>query len=141
MMWAAFEIGINLLEAYFMLFFMKHRLHMKCRFTVQEISCLIGITAFLSMYYFVDVGIPDTLVFLIPLLFGLISAKDPWYVCAFWASVLALMFITCISVTYHLLLSIPGITYQILIGETPERLALVMISNVVVIILICLIIS
>ena len=135
-MWMFIEIGINLFQAWMMLYFMKQRLHMKNDQRVQEFFCLAGITVFLSLFYLVDLPFLDTFVFAIPILFAIISSKDSWYVCLFWGIVLAVLFLTTVPIVFNLLAAFPEVTYEMLLGKNKMRLIALLVTNGVLFLLI-----
>lgn len=128
-MWAVIEIGVNLFQAWLMIFFMKHRLHLKDKHLIQEICCITGITIFLSLYYFCTPSFPDTFVFLFPLVFALTSSKDPWYVSMFWGCILAVLFLTTVSIIFNIFVVFPNISFALLMGQTKMRLLVLFVTN------------
>lgn len=128
-MWTAFELLINLFQALLLLLFMKGRLHISHRHRVQDALCILAAAAYLSAYLFYPIPIADTYVFLIPLIYALMAADDPWYVSAFWAAVLAVLFLSITSLSIHIFMTIPGIPYEELMVTGGGRLLFVLSTN------------
>jgi len=127
--WVVFEVLINLLQAVLLLLFMKGRLHMSRRHKAHDALCILAVTAYLSAYLFYPVPFADTFVFLIPFIYALIAADDPWYVSAFWAAVLAVLFVSVISLSIHIFMAIPKFSYTEMMDVNGKRLILVLSTN------------
>ena len=63
-------------------------------------------------------------------LYALAVADNPWYVSAFWSAVLALLFVSIITLCYHVFLSIPKLSYDELMMTGWGRLAFVLFTNI-----------
>lgn len=128
-MWTAFELLINLFQALLLLLFMKGRLHISRRHRLHDALCILAITLYLSAYLFYPVPFADTFVFLIPLVYALMAADDPWYVSAFWSAVLCVLFVSVISLSIHIFMAVPKFSYTDMMDGTVRRLILVLSTN------------
>ena len=128
-MWTAFELLINLFQALLLLVFMKGRLHISRRHRLHDALCILAVTLYLSAYLFSPVPFADTFVFLIPLVYALITADDPWYVSAFWSAVLCVLFVAVISLSIHVFMAVPKFSYTDMMDATVRRLILVLSTN------------
>ena len=117
-MWTLFEIGINLFQAWLLISFMKNRLHLKSKYKIQEIVCIVGIAVWLSIDYFTETGVPDVVVFLFPLFFAFIAAEDSWYINIFWSCVLSVLFLTTVPLIFNAISTFTEISYNMLLEET-----------------------
>lgn len=130
-MWTAFEIGINLIQAFMMLMFMKSRLSIVRQEKYWDALCVAAITLFLSLYQFVDMPFPDSLVFMIPFVYALWAANDKWYVSAFWVLVLTILFLLTVSLSLHIFMAMPTISYDSLMEDTVGRVFFVAVTNLI----------
>ncbi len=128
-MWLVFEICINFLQAYLVIFFMKRRLHMKESQRIQTLLYIFGIAGFLSLYYFFDPGVSDVFIFVIPFVFGITCSKDPWYICLFWTGVLAVLFLSVASIVFNIFIYFPDSSNQSLLEKSDLRLVVLIVSN------------
>ena len=135
-MWTAFEILVNFFQAFLVLWFMKGRLHITRKHRSFDVGCVLLVTLYTSIYLFYDIPIPDTFVFLIPFGYAITVADDRWYVSAFWASILTLLFLSIISLSLHVFMSIPGLSYDELMQMSYGRLAFVIITNTILTIMV-----
>ena len=129
MMWTAFELLINLFQSILLLLFIKGRLHISRARKAYDAIFILSVTGYLSAYLFYPVPFTDTYVFLIPFIYALIAADDPWYVSAFWSATLALLFLSVISLAIHIFMSIPGGSYAELMATGGGRLLFVLSTN------------
>ena len=129
-MWTAFEIAVNLFQAILLLAFMQSRLHITRKHKIHDVALVTSCTIYLSSYLFFHMPLPDTLAFTFPFIYALAVADDPWYVSAFWSAVLALLFVSIITLFYHVFLSIPKLTYDELMMTGWGRLAFVLFTNI-----------
>ncbi|MEG0492609.1 MAG: GHKL domain-containing protein [Clostridia bacterium] len=130
-MWIIFELSINVLQAFLMLKFMKSRLHISKPHRLYDILCMVGVTSFLSLYELITIPTTDALVFIIPLLYAFFIADDKWYISLFWTLVLCLMFSAAVSLSLHIFMSIPQISYNDLMADRGGRIVFVLVTNMV----------
>lgn len=135
-MWIAFEILVNCFQAFLVLCFMKGRLHITRKHMGFDAGCVLLVTLYTSLYLFYDMPIPDTYVFLIPFGYAVAVADDKWYVSAFWASILTLLFLSIVSLSLHVFMAIPGLSYDQLMQISYGRLAFVIITNTILTIMV-----
>ena len=135
-MWIAFEIFVNFFQAFLVLWFVKSRLHIARKNLALDAGCVLLVGLYTSFYLFYDVPVPDAFVFFIPFGYALAVADDKWYVSAFWASILALLFLSIISLSLHVFMTIPGGSYEKLMQMTWGRFAFVMVTNAILTIMV-----
>lgn len=128
-MWIAFELLVDAFQAFMMLTFMKNRLHICKRHRYADALCMLSITVFFAIYEFFEIPISDVVVFVIPMIYGLSVADDKWYIVLFWSLVLGVIFMATVSLSLHIFMSIPQISYDDLMNDTAGRLAFVVATN------------
>lgn len=129
MVWTVFEILVNLFQGFIIQQFMESRLHVSCKHKLQDVLCIMTIALYSSLSFILTVPLPDVVIFFIPLIYAWIIADDPWYVSIFWTIVLALMFLSIISLMIHIFSSIPGSSYEKLMATTGFRIIFVLVTN------------
>lgn len=134
-MWTLFDIGADLFQAFLMLVFMKSRLHITKQRRLLDIICVLSVTLFFYLHETLSLPIPDTVVFFIPLIYGLVVSDDKFYIPIFWTLVLSIVFMAAASLSLHIFMSIPRGSYADLIVGTSGRLAFVLVTNLVLFLL------
>lgn len=127
--WDIFEIGVNLFESLLFLFFIKNRLHIVRRNLAADLICISAYTAFLSLYTFFPISIPDSVGAIILFVYALYISNEKWYTCALWVVVNEIVVVVIISLTtqgYGFLFSQP---YDALLVPGVQRVCYVLISN------------
>lgn len=135
-MWTVFEVIINFFQAVLILIFMKSRLHISKPPRIWDAICIASITLFFSLYLFIDLPFPDTLVFVFPLLYAIVVADDKWYVSVFWVLVLAVLFLSTISLSIHVFMTVPTLSYDSLIADNYARLIFVLSTNLLLLLIV-----
>lgn len=138
-MWTLFEIFINFVQAILILVFMKGRLHITRKHKLSDIFCVTCITLYTTAYLIWNIPLSDACVFIIPLIYALYIADDPWYVSAFWTSILTLLFLSVISLSLHIFMTIPHISYEKLMEISIGRLLFVLVTNIMLALVVFLI--
>ena len=130
-MWTIFESLTNVFQAYLMLYFLKQRLKLKKHSIWSEIICIISTAALMSLHTWgiISHSIPDILFFMIPLVFSLLTAKDKWFICVFWTSVLILVFFLTVSLSLHILTALFNVSYDEMMQKTFWRILFVVVTN------------
>lgn len=131
-MWTLFETLVNFFQASLMLHFLKQRLHLKKHPMWSEFACIAATTVLMSLstWGVLSNPVPDFFYFLIPLSFSLFAAKDKWFICVFWGSVLILIFFLTVALSLHIFTSILGVTYEEMMQQTSWRIHFVIGTNV-----------
>lgn len=131
-MWTLFETLVNFFQASLMLHFLKRRLHLKKHPMWSEFACIAATTILMSLstWGVLSNPVPDFFYFLIPLSFSLFAAKDKWFICVFWGSVLILIFFLTVALSLHIFTSILGVTYEEMMQQTTWRIHFVIGTNV-----------
>lgn len=130
-MWTLFETLVNVFQAFLMLGFMKQRLHLKKHVMWVELVCIASTTVLMSLniWGILSRPVPDIFYFLIPLSFSLLMAKDKWFICVFWASVLVLIFFLTVSLSLHFFTTLLNVSYDEMMQRTSRRILFVMVTN------------
>lgn len=110
---------------------MKHRLHMRRDDRIVDILAIVSIATYLSLEYSLELPLPDTVVFVFPLAYAMIRAKDEWYVCVFWACILSLIFLTTVPIVFNMFTAFPDVEYNMLLEETTIRVIVVIVTNII----------
>lgn len=136
--WTCFEIGINFLQAVMMVYFVRRKLHLihwEMRYAAVTTLCIAG---YLTLYLFLEVPIPDTVVFLFPIGYALWASDEPWYVKLFWGIALTAAFIGTIQLMANLMLMMAKSSWETMMAETPLRMLFVISTNLALLIVIFL---
>lgn len=127
--WDIFEIGVNLFESLLFLFFIKNRLNIAKKSLPADLICVGAYTAFLSLYTFFPISIPDSVGGVILFIYALYISDEKWYTCALWVVINEIVVVVIISLTtqgYLILFSQP---YDALLVPGSQRACFVLISN------------
>lgn len=132
MNWTVFEIATNFYQGFLFIFFIrkvlayrKHTLWIDLVF-----SAMIGVL--LSIHQFMELSIPDTLIFLIPLLHAILFSEEKWHVSLFWSIVLGIITVGMAELFGTVLSSIWDFGWDALLGQTAARLIYVVGANIVI---------
>lgn len=136
--WLVFEIVLNLYQSGLMLYFMKKRLRATNPSAAADIACFTGMASFYTLYLFFDIPLLDTVVFVIPLVYGWIVSNDKWYVVLFWTMVLALIFSGGANIAISFYTGVLGVGWDQIMSATPYRLAFVISGNLLLLIMVLL---
>ncbi len=128
-MWIAFEIFINLIQAFIMIMFVNIRMRAQKSHSVLAIVCIAIITLFFSSYLFIDHGISDLVVFVCPLIYSFMISKSKWYVPVFWIVILIIIFTIIVSLNFHLFMGIFDVPYTSLLQNSVERIWFLLVTN------------
>lgn len=84
-MWTIFEIGINCFQGFLLIYFMSKRLKapQENGWWVDILFELFG-SLYLCLYLLPSVAIPDTLVFLIPFTYAMVTKRGSWLERVLW---------------------------------------------------------
>lgn len=141
MNWYVFEIAVNLYQGFLFLFFMRKLL------TYQKVNVWIDLVfiiitgVLLSIHQFYSLTIPDTLIFIIPLLHAILFADERWYVCVFWCMILAIITIGMAELMGCMLSLWGTYDWEMLLSESTARLIYVIGANIAITMLTVLIAS
>ena len=130
MHWTFFEISANFFQAGIMLYFIKNRLGLNTSYGWTDWACIVSIAGFFTLYLFWDIQIPDTLVFIFPMIYGFIVSKKKKLLVLYWTFVLAILFLSTINLAYHIFMSFPSMPYEVLMNSGFGRLCFVLITNI-----------
>ena len=130
-MWNLFEICVNIFQGCMMVQFLKRRVHPVLSHRTIDIVCVLLISLFFSLYANMPSWIPETIIFSIPLLYAVIITRGKWVSSLYWAMVLALEFMTIVSMLLRVFILLPGMTEETLTGKTWQHIVFVLLSNAV----------
>ena len=131
MLWTLFEICINAYQAFLMIYFLRHRLTPIASIGYRDTLCIIGVTAFFSLYLFIELPIADTFVFIIPFLYSIGSFTEKWYMKGFWVLVLATLMISVVNFTISIFSSaIDADWSDIMMHDSALRFSFILASNI-----------
>lgn len=133
MMWTAFEVAINALQAVLMIFFVKSKMPSKKDNAWCDVGAAILIAAFLSLYLFLDVPVSDTIVFLLPLIYTFVCLEGKWHVKILWNVALAAIFLAVTEVGMNLFLLVSQVPLEVIMAKTENRISAVVFCNVLLI--------
>ena len=125
MVWTIFEVIVNFFQGFIIQQFMESRLHISRKHKLHDVLCILTVGLYSSLALIVTVPLPDATIFLIPLIYAWIVADDPWYASFFWTVVLAVLFLSIISLMIHIFSSIPGSSYEQVMATTGFRMCYV----------------
>lgn len=130
MHWSLFEMSANFFQAGIMLYFIRNRLGLNTSYGWADTGCIVSIAGFFTLYLFWEIQIPDTVVFIFPLIYGFITSKKKKLLVLYWTFVLAILFLSTINLSYHVFVSFPSMTYEVLMSSGYGRLCFVLITNI-----------
>jgi len=140
--WTIFEIGINIFQAVLITYFLNKQLTSSRSHKVADALCIALITAFLTAHFYVEMPVAsDAVMFIVPVIYGLIFFDSKWYLILFWNIVAMLVFTVVVNMTSSFYLGIIGIDWQRLLTPTPERFGFIVSTNLLTLILIITIIE
>lgn len=129
MVWTIFEVIVNFFQGFIIQQFMESRLHISRKHKLHDALCILIVGLYSSLALIVTVPLPDAIIFLIPLIYAWMVADDPWYASLFWTVVLAILFLSIISLMIHIFSSIPGSSYEQVMATTGFRIMFVLATN------------
>ena len=131
-MWLLFEVLVNLYQGFLMVYFLRHRLHMKRTEHLPDLLCAGAVALFFSLYLFWTLPVLDTVVIVIPILYSLYVSDEKWYVSVFWNCVVMAVFTSMVTLTTAFYQSLPEVTWEQIMEPTGLRIAFVISSNVLI---------
>ncbi len=131
MIWTAFEVIVNFYQATLLIFFIRKRLIAKNELhwwmSLVAVAMIgIGLTA----YLFINIPVTDSVLFIIPFVYAVLTSKEKWYYCLFWTVVLAMLFLGTVIVCNETFLSILNIDWDGLMDQTTNRLIAIIGTNI-----------
>lgn len=134
--WMIFEIAINLFQASLIVYFLKNQMLTARKSIVLDACCILSVAGLLTLYLFIDIPAIDTVIFILPLVYGLAVFDAKWYVVLFWVLVIALIFTGVANLTSSFYLGVLNADWDQLMNEETLRLAFVVSSNLLMLILV-----
>lgn len=132
--WIAFEILVNFFQSSLIVYFFKKQLNGTHTNLTADFSCIFCITSWYTLYLFLDIPLIDTVVFLIPFIYGCLAFDDKWYVVLFWTLIIALIFSGGANLTIAFYTGVFGIGLDEIMGQTHYRLAFVVSANILLLV-------
>ncbi len=129
-LWDVFEILINFYQGYLLIYFVRHRLHISRPRILYAAVAICAAGSFLTCIQYVNVAIPDTLVFLIPLAYSFFVSDEKWYIKLLWNLFLTALFLSLIELMLNMHMAFPSISWDDLMAETSVRLMYVIFTNI-----------
>ncbi len=141
MNWYIFEIAINFYQGFIFIFFMRKLLLYSKRNLWIDTAFVLTIGTLLSLHQFLNLTIPDTLIFILPFVHAFIFSEGKWYVCLFWTLILGIITIGMAELFGCVLSGTWAIDWESLLSETSARLIYVIGTNIAITITIIIIAS
>ena len=139
MNWHLFEIAINLYQGFLFIFFVRKVLSYRRPSLYVDGLFVLTIGALLSLHQFLNPPVPDTLIFILPLVHALRFSDEKWYVCLFWCMVLGIITIGMTELCGCLLSGMWSVDWSALLSQTAARLTYVVGTNIMITIAIAII--
>lgn len=136
--WIAFEILANSIQGVLLIWFIRKKLHLVKPQILYALIAVAAITLYLSLYLFIDIALPDTLVFLLPLGYAFLTSDDKWTLKIFWSALLAAVFIGTIEMILSFHMHIFSVSWTQITSETPQRMIFVVSTNLTILIILFL---
>ena len=133
--WIAFEILANSIQGVLLIWFIRKKLHLVKPQILYALIAVAAITLYLSLYLFIDIALPDTLVFLLPLGYAFLTSDDKWTLKIFWSALLAAVFIGTIEMILSFHMHIFSVSWTQITSETPQRMIFVVSTNLTILII------
>ncbi len=135
--WTVFEIGINLFQAVLITYFLNKQLISSRSHRAADAMCIALIAVFLTAHLFFDMPIAsDTVMFIIPIVYGLIVFDDKWRMVLLWNIIALLIFTVVVNLTSSFYVGILNVGWEQLLNTTPERVGFVVSTNLLTLIFI-----
>ena len=132
MPYTLFEIAINLYEGILMIYFVRACLDSDRRSPLWiDTLFVLAIAAAFTMYSFVDISIPDTWIFIIPLLYSFATHRGTLPGKLLCTLILGLLFVGLVGLIPKLYVSLLHIDWDAVIQSTPQRIGCVISYNLV----------
>lgn len=128
--WTLFEIGINAYQAFLAVYFVRQRFHLvkpQLRYAWIAGAAVCGA---LSVYLFIEVPFPDTVLFLIPLGYTWFASDEKWYCKIFWNVVLAAVLLGLTNLMINVFMLLYDTAWEEIMSETSLRIAFVVSLNI-----------
>ena len=139
MNWYIFESVINLYQGFLLIFFMRKVVHYAKPRLWADILCMVLAGILLSIHQFTGSAIPDTFIFLIPLVHALVFSREKWYICVLWTLVLGIVAIGTTELFGNIVSAAWDISWDALLENTMKRLVFVIGTNISMTIVVMLI--
>ena len=135
--WTVFEIGINLFQAVLITYFLNKQLVSSRSHRAADAMCIALIAVFLTAHLFFDMPIAsDTVMFIIPIVYGLIVFDDKWRMVLLWNIIALLIFTVVVNLTSSFYVGVLNVGWEQLLNTTPERVGFVVSTNLLTLIFI-----
>lgn len=127
-----FEVFINLYQGFLMIFFMHLRLPSRREVRWWEDILFIGLVGgFLSLYLFPWMTVADSVGFLIPLIYAIVTQRGSWAQRLLWWAALSLTFSAIASTSLSFYTYAFGVSFDDLMQYSALRIGLVLSTNIV----------
>lgn len=134
--WYLFEIAVNFFQGWLFSFFLGKQLtpsHRRSRNAARlcRLGMILGVAFFYSLYLFIDLPVPDTVVLGCTFVFSLFLYSDPWYVQLLWNVVMGVVAVGITSLISQLFIHVAGVSWDALMEPSPLRVGFVLCGNVI----------
>lgn len=137
--WVIFEIAINLFQASLIVYFLRKQMRTVRKSFMPDAYCILAIAGLLTLYLFFDIPAADTIIFILPLIYGFLVFDARWYIVVFWVMVIALIFTGVANLTSSFYFDVLGVDWDELMNEDFLRLTFVLSSNMLMLILVLIV--
>lgn len=132
-MWICFELAINLYQGILMILFLHRRICSGFRTNRSTIALFVfWVWAFLSLYTFRNMSIPDTFVFFIPFIYTVTTRRGTWPQRVFWTLVLGIVFTVTTTLFSVMYMMIWDTSMEELLASSSARMGYVITTNVAI---------
>ena len=131
MIWTVFEVIINFYQAALLIFFIRKRLTAKKGLHWwMSLGAAVMIGVGLTAYLFIDIPVTDSVLFIIPFIYAVLTSEEKWFYCFFWTVVLAMLFIGTSIVSSEMFISFLNIDWEGLMEQSTNRLIAIIGTNI-----------
>ena len=86
-----FDIIINFYQGFLIIYYMRHIFDSDNNSLLTDTIFVFLIGTFFSLYLFLPINIPDTVVFIIPLIYASLTKRGTWATRLFWITLLGVV--------------------------------------------------
>ena len=130
-LWDVFEIFINFFQGYLLIYFIRHRLHISKPRILYAALAVFTIGIYLTVIGYLNITIPDLVVFVIPLAYSFFVSDEKWYVILLWNLFLTAMFLMLIELMFNMHMALLSVSWDDIVAKTPVRLMCIITTHII----------
>lgn len=125
-----FDIIINFYQGFLIIYYMRHIFDSDNNSLLTDTIFVFLIGTFFSLYLFLPINIPDTVVFIIPLIYASLTKRGTWATRLFWITLLGVVWTGIVSLLDAAYSNILNISSEIISANPSLRLGYMISCNI-----------